>query len=184
MDTRDLIISGLIGGVISVVLYPIVTFFVKKYFNKWRINVSIENSDDFKSLRVRNSGLSTLQNVIVYVTINNTKEDILSISGVKTFCKEQIIDDRLSWAKNVDGKNQSDININQGESQKLNVINVQLSYVEVASEQGFFNGSNYTRAFLNPGRDYQLDIRITGDNFFVKEKCLHYDHRLKKLQFQ
>jgi len=121
MQTKDLIISGLIGGIISVILYPIFVFFAMRLLNRWRILILLDNADTYKSLRIKNSGWATLKNVIVYVTIDNSKEDIMESSQLEVFCHDQVIDDRLSWSKNVDKKNQSDIDINQGKSKKLNV---------------------------------------------------------------
>lgn len=177
------ILSGAIGALCSIILYPIFVFFVSRCFNKCRLKVVIDNADTYKSLRIKNSSFSTLKNVIVYVTIDNTKNDIVINNNLKTFCHDQVVEDRLSWAKNIDGKNKSEIDINQGESQKLNLLCIRSEYIEVASEHGFPGGDNYGRVLLNHNRNYKIEIKITGENFFSKKMKLKYNTKNQKLEF-
>ncbi len=102
-------------------------------------------------------------------------------SGFQVFCSDkQILEDRLSWSKNVDGKNESEINIHQGESQKLNLIRLhsinQKQIIEVASEQGFYNKdlNNVTRSTLIE-KNYIFKIKIIGDNLWPIEKTFTYN---------
>ena len=116
------ILSGLIGGLFAAMLYPLIVHVGLRRYNRYRVKISVDKVDSL-NFRVTNNSFVTLKNVTAYVTINNTKDDLPSNVGIQVFCSDkQVLEDRLSWSRNVDGKNSSEIDIHQGESQKLNVI--------------------------------------------------------------
>ncbi len=174
------ILSGVVGGLFAAILYPIFTHVVLRWYNKSKTKLSIDTVDRL-NCRVTNNSCVTLKNVIVYVTINNTKDDILVSDEFQVFCSDkQIVEDRLSWSKNIEGRNLSEIDIHQGESQKLNLIrahtiNSKLA-LEIASEQGFYNKDlkNSSRAILTAKKNYVLKVKVVGDNLWPVEQTFTY----------
>lgn len=182
MCVSNLIISGLVGGIISSLLYPIITHLGIRYFNKLRVSLFVDEHDPF-NCRVLNKSFLSLRNVIAYITINNDKNDLIQSSRIQVFCSDKkVVEDRLSWSKNIDGKNISEIDIHQGESQKLNLIryheNDPRNAIEVASEQGFFdeNINNKSRAVLFSNRDYIFEIKLIADNLAPIKKKFIYNY--------
>ncbi len=137
--------------------------------------------------------MTTLKNIIVHVSIDNHKNDIINGTRVLMFCSDARVErGMLSWSKNIDDKNLPQIDINQGEVQDINLIRYHTSNpdntIEVASEQGFFEeGSNSekhkrkSRVLLTGNRSYELKLLITGENIWPKRRTYKYDHELKRL---
>lgn len=186
LSVTENILSGLVGGLFAAILYPFFVHVVLRRFNKWRVIFSVDSVDRL-NCRVTNKSFVTLKNIIVYVTVNNTKEDMAVGSGFQVFCSDkQILEDRLSWSKNVDCKNLSEIDIHQGESQKLNLIRLhtinEKTVIEVASEQGFYSKErkNFTRSVLIE-KNYIFKIKIIGDNLWPLKKTFTYNQLTKEI---
>jgi len=180
------ILTGLVGGLFAAILYPVFVHLGLRRYNKSKVIFSVDPVDRL-NCRVTNKSFVTLKNVIVYVTVNNTKDDIAVGNGFQVFCSDkQILEDRLSWAKNADGKNISEIDIHQGESQKLNLIRLhtinEKTVIEVASEQGFYSKDlkNVTRSTLIE-KNYIFNIKIIGDNLWPLEKTFTYNQSNKEI---
>jgi hypothetical protein len=180
------ILSGLVGGLFAAILYPFVVHIGVRRYNKLKVIFSVDPVDRL-NCRVTNNSFVTLKNVVVYVTVNNTKEDIAFGSGLHVFCSDkQILEDRLSWAKNVEGKNASEIDIHQGESQKLNLIRLHTidskTVIEVASEQGFYSKEleNTSRSALIE-KNYIFKIKIIGDNLWPLERTFTYNQSSREI---
>jgi len=185
MNLTDKILIGVIGGLITGILIPILNYFIPRLLNKWfttiRLTERQEGEYTVYNLIVHNSSLVTLKNVYSHVTINNEKNDIIANSRIKIFCSDSKVDSgMLSWSKNLDNKNYPHIDINQGESPDINFIRFHSrnpdNVLEIASERGFFDESmeNKARTVLMANRDYTFNIKLTGDNLWPKNKSFHF----------
>lgn len=178
------ILTGAVGGLAAGILIPSLNYFGQRLLNNWFLKIDIDEND-LLNLRVYSS-ISSLTNAIAYITVNNNKNDIVQSIRIKeSFCIGKVHDDRLSWSKNDDDSNFSEININPGEHQKLNLIRVHeeegRTFIEIASEQGFFPTAKKPRIILASNRDYKFDIKITASNLFSKTKTFIYRYSTKTL---
>ena len=152
MSFEQTILAGAIGGLVTSIALPLILYFFLRIFNKFLVCVEIDERDESNykvhNIKVRNHSLTTLKNIIVHVSIDNHKNDIINGTRVLMFCSDARVErGMLSWSKNIDDKNLPQIDINQGEVQDINLIRYHTSNpdntIEVASEQGFFEeGSN------------------------------------------
>lgn len=197
MSFEQTILAGAIGGLFVTIALPLTSYFILRLFNKLLVCVEIDERDESNykvhNIKVRNHSLTTLKNVIVHVSIDNDKNDIVKDSRIKMFCSDAKVErGMLSWSKNIDDKNLPQIDINQGEIQDINFIRYHSKdpdcAIEVASEQGFFEKSEDSekpkrkaRVLLTGNRSYELKLVITGENICPKRKTYKYDHELKKL---
>lgn len=179
--TKEQIIAGVIGGLITSIMIPFASYFLIRLLNKWLICVIVdsprmESGYQVHSLRLRNRSLVTLKNVVAHISIDNSRNDIIPTkeSGIETFATAKVSNSYLSWSKNIASSNSPQIEINQGEIPDLNLIRHHINKyhqgIEIASEQGFSDEKNKSRILLKPSKDYIIEIRITGDNFWPKKK--------------
>jgi hypothetical protein len=180
--TKGEIIAGVIGGIITSIAIPFTTYFFVRLLNKCLIRISLDaprDESDYRvyNLRVRNCSLVTLKNVIAYISVDNDKNDIIptSESGFAIFNETTKVENSfLSWSKNVANGNSSQIEINQGEIPDLNLIRYHINKphkgIEIASEHGFSGGTNKARTLLKSNRNYIVEIKITGENFYPKKR--------------
>lgn len=178
MNTLNPFVAALIGGVVSSLIYPFVKYFGIRLINTCRLKISIDNNrQDRIYLQVENRANNTLKSLVAFLTINNTESDIIESKKNQGYCTTQIKREMLSWAKNVNGKNKSEIDLNQREVQRLNIIllNENDNSIQVASENGYYvNEDLKCRAVLNGNKDYEINLLITGDNLFHKKfKCYY-----------
>ncbi|HVT84729.1 MAG TPA: hypothetical protein VHD35_05985 [Chitinophagaceae bacterium] len=197
MTFEQTILAGAIGGLVVSIALPLISYFFLRLFNKFLVCIEIDERDETNykvhNIKVYNHSLTTLKNIIVHVSIDNHKNDIVKDSRISMFCSDAKVDrGMLSWSKNIDDKNLPQIDINQGEIQDINLIRYHISNpdnaIEVASEQGFFEESNAPekpkrkcRVLLNGNRSYKLKLIITGENIWPKRKTYKFDHEQKKL---
>ena len=72
----------------------------------------------------------------------------------------------LSWAKFSTGQNLPELNINQGDVADINLFRCHKTYIEIASESGFYNNTGgKARVYLTP-RDYDFKLLLTAENIF------------------
>ena len=197
MTFEQTILAGAIGGLVTSIALPLILYFFLRIFNKFLVCIEIDERDETKykvhNIKVRNHSLTTLKNIIVHVSIDNHKNDILQETRILMFCSDARVErGMLSWSKNIDDKNLPQIDINQGEVQDINLVRYHTSNpnnaIEVASEQGFFEEGNTLekpkrkcRVLLTGNRSYELKLIITGENIWPKRRTYKYDHELKKL---
>ena len=197
MSFEQTILAGAIGGLVTSIALPLILYFFLRIFNKFLVCVEIDERDESNykvhNIKVRNHSLTTLKNIIVHVSIDNHKNDIINGTRVLMFCSDARVErGMLSWSKNIDDKNLPQIDINQGEVQDINLIRYHTSNpdntIEVASEQGFFylfsNSEKHkrkSRVLLTGNRSYELKLLITGENIWPKRRTYKYDHELKRL---
>ncbi|HRI21881.1 MAG TPA: hypothetical protein PLA68_13050 [Panacibacter sp.] len=185
--TTDQLIAGLIGALISSIFLPLVTYFFIRILNRSLVCVfpdTPRNESDYRvfNLRLRNRSPVTLKNVIAYISINNNANDIIlpgeSLIGVFN-TTTAVNNSLLSWSKNLENKNLPTLNINQGEIPDLNLIRYHIAQkhrgIEIASEQGFWDGTTQSRIVLKSNRPYHITIKITGENFWPKTKKYVFD---------
>ena len=188
------IVSALIGGLFSLMLFPLFRFFVVRCYNRQKLHVRVVNSsesDNYCSfgLAVRNNSWMSLYDVHAYVTIDNSEEDIYkeSMFNNRGYCAGKVEYGMLSWAKVVENRNRPGMTVHAGEEHLLNMLRVHDNgmYIEVASEDGFMdkvhNPAAKPRIFLRSNRDYQLELYLTADNIFRKSIKLHYKSQEKVL---
>jgi hypothetical protein len=181
--TKEQIISGIVGGLITSIAIPFFSYFVVRLLNKWLVCIFLDTPRDeadyrVYNIRVRNNSLVTLKNVIAYVSIDNSANDIIPNSergNIQIFNGTMTVDNSyLSWSKNIANSNSSEIEINQGEVPDINLIRHHINKthkgIEIASEQGFFGDNSTARTLLRPNKNYTINIKITGDNFWPKKR--------------
>lgn len=181
------IFSGLVGGVFAAILYPFIVHVGVRRYNKYKVKIYLDEVDTL-NCRVLNDSFVTLKNVVAYITINNDKKDLVLDPETQVFCSDkQILDDRLSWSKNIKGENFSELDICQGESQKLNLFRIRSissnTVIEIASEQGFFSKdlNNRSRAILHSNRNYIFEIKVIGDNLWPIKKTFTYNYLTQQI---
>lgn len=191
MNLEEIILAGAIGGLVTGIVIPLANYFGLRLLHKCFVDIKVEerNESTYKvfNIRVRNRSLATLKNVIASVSIDNYNSDIINGSRIGMFCVDAKVEGgMLSWSKNFEGKNSPLIDINQGEEQDLNFIRYHLNNpdnaIEIASEEGFFdeNAGTKSRIVLSATKDYDLNILITGENFWHKKLKLTFSHDSKQ----
>ena len=178
------ILAGAIGGIMTGILIPALNYFGQRVFNNLFLRIYIDETDPL-NLRVHSS-VASLTNAIAYISIENTKDDIFKSTQIpESFCVGKVEEDRLSWSRNNDDSNFSEICINPGESQKLNLIRVHeengFTFIEVASEQGFYPTAKKSRINLNSNQDYKFEVKITASNLLHKKKKFIYKYLSKSI---
>jgi len=182
------LVSALIGGFVSLILYPVIRFFVVRGMNSAYIKINIDEvSKDKESiyethnLRLKNYSWTNIKELHVYVEIRDLNEkDILfdlNLSRINTFVKCGKVDyGMLSWSKNVNNSNLPNINLNQGETADINFIRYHkdLDVIEIASEQGFSDTNKKSRILLK-NRNFEFIITLTGENIFHKKHRIKWD---------
>lgn len=181
--------AALIGGVVSAILLPVTNYLLIRILNRLLVKVIVEKPiQNFNhnywtySLRIKNHALTSLKNVIAFVSLNYESHDIVVDHEIKTYTVNTSDHPlMLSWAKVVHDRNIPNIDINQGESADLNFIryhqNPTLPLIQIASEQGFYHDKweNKGRVLLKAHKDYYFRILITADNIFPIKKKLRFD---------
>jgi hypothetical protein len=182
------LVSALIGGFVSLILYPVIRFFVVRGMNSAYIKINIdevskdkESNYETHNLRLKNYSWTNIKELHVYVEIRDLNEkDILfelNLSPIKTFVKCGKVDyGMLSWSKNVNNSNLPNINLNQGETADINFIRYHkdLDAIEIASEQGFSDTNKKSRILLK-NRNFEFIITLTGENIFHKKHRIKWD---------
>jgi hypothetical protein len=130
--------SALLGGVVSAIFFPFVVYYGIRYYNTYKLSISIDNRrDDFQYLLIANNSISRLKSVLATISIDNNETDVyLNEHG---YCTTTITHEMTSWAKAIDGKNRPEIDLNPGENQRLNVLyNNGESLIQIASEESYW----------------------------------------------
>ncbi len=190
MTLIEALLVAALGGIFTSIAIPLSSYFIVRLLNKFLVCVKIDERDEFNykvyNIKIQNCSLVTLKNMTTQVTIDNNKNDIISNSRIKIFCEKAKVDNGLlSWSKNVNNNNFPQIDINQGESPDINLIRYHFddpqNAIEIASEQGFFDGNNKSRTVLNANRNYMLNVLITGENLWPKRRTFTFNHTSKQL---
>lgn len=171
---EEKIISGLIGGLISILFYPYVKYLFLRIFNSERVDIFLDNQRKegnytVQNLRVKNEAWSTIRSMSIRVSVNNDPDDLSRNDDIITFCHSTKIDDGLlSWSKNLNGKNIPEMDVYQGDSPDINFIRIHEingeKVLEIASENGFGSCETTSRALLKASRNYIFDFVLTADN--------------------
>lgn len=175
---KELIFSGLIGGIISSLLFPYFKYLFLRIWNSESVTIFLdkdrtEGDNEYKyrvqNLRVKNEAWTTIRSMSIRVSVNNEPEDLRKWDGIRTFCHYvKIADGLLSWSKNFDGKNIPEMDVYQGDSPDINFIRMHKingeEVFEIASENGFGSQETTSRALLKASRNYIFDFVLTADN--------------------
>lgn len=181
---NDNILAGVIGGIITGLFVPVINYFFPRYYNIRKTSIRLEYRQEGAyivwTLIVKNSSLATLKNLYAHVTINNNSGDIVTNEGFQIFCPNtNDVCGMLSWAKNIDGNNYPNIDINQGQEQDINFVRFHNNtLIEVASEQGFYDKrvKNTSRTVLRANKNYTFQVKLTGDNIAPKEIKISFNN--------
>jgi len=192
----SLFYAALIGGAVSAILLPVTNYLFIRILNRLLVKVIIEkpiqnlnNKYWTYSLRIKNGAITSLRNVIAFVSLKYDLADIAEDDEIKTYTVNTSAHPlMLSWAKVVHDRNIPNIDINQGESADLNFIRYHqkpiLPLIQIASEQGFFHDkwANKGRILLKVHKDYHFVILITADNIFPIKRKLKFDQLTASLE--
>ena len=168
-------VSALVGGIVSAIVYPFITFWGIRFINSRRILVEIDDErKDFIYLKITNNSFITLKSVMGFITISNSDDDInRDIIG---FCTTKVEHELLCWAKITDGKNKAEGDLNQGQMQRLNVLFHDGHGIQVPSEQGYTDkDKSLTGRIALKNRNYLIDVTITAENITPIILNLEYD---------
>jgi len=188
--------AALIGGAVSAILMPVTNYLIVRILNRSLVKVILEkpiqnlnHNYSTYSLSIKNNALTSLRNVIAFVSLNYEFEDIVRDHEIKTYTVNTSDHPlMLSWAKIVQDRNIPSIDINQGERADLNFIRYHefpdLRLIQIASEQGFYHDQweNKGRVLLRAHKDYHFLILITADNIFPIRKRLKFNHLTASLK--
>lgn len=187
----NLVISGIIGGIISLILFPVVKFYLVRSYNRCRLLVEVENNLNYRDiilmpLRVTNRSASTLKNVIGFISLEFNEQDISTdyndetIRYVKSSAVQPMM---LSWGMITDRGISPSMDINEEQTADLNLfrywaIGGRLQALEIASENGFSDVVRGVgcRVILKAWRDYRFTILITADNMKPYRKEFQFDN--------
>lgn len=188
------LLAAAVGGVITSIAIPFTSYITIRFVNhrqtKVRIEPKIDNRDhryETLNMRIVNNSWTTLKNVICYITVRYSPSSIRVDPNVRTYSVET--SDKplmLSWAKVVSDGNLPEININQREEPDLNLFRYHYNFDlagrglwQIASEQGFSDGTRKGRVLLHLENDLPFKIMVTAENMspILKSYVLKIDSR-------
>jgi len=166
---------------------------LKKRYEGLKIIEYPSSNDNKHNLRILNDSDWTLHNCGVYISINNTIDDIVNSSDISQkhnnylFIEKsngrEIHLEKLSWAfKNSENKNQHKIDLNSGEAQDLMIFNlISDKYLEIPSEDGYSSDNGHSRCIIS-NRNYIFNIKIVSDDTKAKDFTIEYTSLDRKLK--
>jgi hypothetical protein len=188
-------LSAVGGGILTAILLPIVIYFFVRIFNNRRLEVrqgtllqGLEKKHWNLPLILTNKSYSSIKNVIVYLKIGFSKEDLREDPNIITFNAVTLFDHllTLSWSKQLGDRIVPYTNINQGEPADLNLFRIHpidndVILLQIPSENGFYHHSGRTgRLLLNGDKNYSFHILITADNMTPIRKYFTFYHKKDK----
>lgn len=181
----SLVISGVIGGIISSIFFPFISYWGLRRFNSSRLKINIDPQDPLL-LRIENNSLASIKNAVGYIQIDFEDHDILKLGyGLERFLQKPSTQFMmLAWARNVDGKISPIQDIHQGETPDLSVLRISGgdgSGLIVSSENGL-SGEKPIRIILNVTKDYHFKIKLTGENILPIIKKYKFDSKNKVIK--
>lgn len=179
-----LIGSGIIGGIISSILFPLTSYCIQRLFNRSKLKIVADPQNPLL-IRVVNNSYTTIRNAIGYIQIGFSESDLLGkYGGIKRSLQspsDQFM--MLSWAKNINGIISPEININQGDTPDLNVFRlINEEGLVVASEQGLDIFGATIRTLLNANKDYKFRIKVTAENIFPLTRNFIYNSTTRSIE--
>lgn len=172
------IVSGIIGGVISSLIFPFTSYYSLRWFNSKRIEIKVDPNNPL-SIMVINRSLSTIKNAIAHIQIHFEKSDIMSHNSVTTFTfhpSNKYMP--LAWARNINDIFTPIIDIHQLETPDLSVMRLMGAYNQhlfIAAENGI-DPLKTVRVILDSKKDYKFKIKLIAENILPVIKSFKYDH--------
>jgi len=190
-----LMLSAFAGGVLTAIILPITNYFFVRTFNHRRVNVrsgslirGLKKNHWNLPLILTNNSYSSLKNVIAYLTISYSEEDLRADPNIITFNAVTPLHHQLtlSWSKQLGDRIVPYTDINQGESADLNLFRFHqmdngITLLQIPSENGFYHAERgrIGRLLLNGDRDYEFYILITADNMTpLKKKYIFNNNKI------